>query len=309
MKSIDAIDDVVYRNTIKREANYQKKYDQLIESGVVTPYRDGQAIYGESFVNIMNLFDRLFYCWAKEDLAVEFTVPEFYHEDDLNQCNYLEQFHPQCVFTACSDKGTLDTEQMSYTGYVNNPAVCMHCYILHKDSVVEDYKLIRMTVKGRCKRKETAGYQYLERLHDFTMREIVFIGPENQVIHKREKYMKLVTDLISTLKLEGNIKVASDPFFKKEDQAKAEFQKKFKLKYEMNLINWDTGNEIAVGSFNYHHSHFAQAYNIRMPNGLPAHSCCIAFGLERLAYVVISQIGLEKTQIILKNYLQEHGYA
>lgn len=82
-------------------------------------------------------------------------------------------------------------------------------------------------------------------------------------------------------------------------------------------LNWfpyyiaalDTGNEIAVGSFNYHHSHFAQAYNIRLPNGLPAHSCCIAFGLERLAYVVISQIGLEKAQIILKNYLQEHGYA
>lgn len=309
MKNINVFDDVVYRNTVKRKVNYKKKYDQLIESGIVTPYRDGQAIYGERFINIMNLFDRLFYCWAKEDLAIELTVPEYFHEDDLNQCQYLNQFHPQCVFVACSDKERLDTERLRYTGYVNNPAVCIHCYILHKDSVVEDYELIRMTVKGRCKRKEAAGYLYLERLHDFTMREIVFIGTEDQVIHKREKYVKMVTDLIDALNLEGNIKVASDPFFKKEDQAKAEFQKKFKLKYEINLINWDTGNEIAVGSFNYHHIHFTQAYNIRLPDGLPAHSCCVAFGLERLAYVVISQLGLEKAHIILKKYLQEHGYA
>lgn len=217
----------------------------------------------------MNRFDKLFCCWAKEDLAKEITVPDFYHEEDLNQCKYLDQFHPQCVFASCSQNDDLDSAHLHYTGYINNPAVCMHCYILHKDTAINDDKLIRLTMKGRCKRQEVSGYHTLERLHDFTMREIVFIGSEIQIIEKRDEYLKKAEDFISTLQLEGNIKIANDPFFKKADAAKAEFQKKFKLKYEMNLINWDTGNEIAVGSFNYHHTHFAAAYNIQLSNGQP----------------------------------------
>ena len=185
----------------------------------------------------------------------------------------------------------------------------MHCYILHKDTAINDDKLIRLTMKGRCKRQEVSGYHTLERLHDFTMREIVFIGSEIQIIEKRDEYLKKAEDFISTLQLEGNIKIANDPFFKKADAAKAEFQKKFKLKYEMNLINWDTGNEIAVGSFNYHHTHFAAAYNIQLSNGQPAHSCCIAFGLERLTYTVVSQIGVQKALTILNEYLEAYGYA
>ena len=309
MPNIDKNSGIIYENTVKRNTAGMSQYDQLVKAGEVIPYHDGRPILGGSFVYLMNRFDKLFCCWAKEDLAKEITVPDFYHEEDLNQCKYLDQFHPQCVFASCSQNDDLDSAHRHYTGYINNPAVCMHCYILHKDTAINDDKLIRLTMKGRCKRQEVSGYHTLERLHDFTMREIVFIGSEIQIIEKRDEYLKKAEDFISTLQLEGNIKIANDPFFKKADAAKAEFQKKFKLKYEMNLINWDTGNEIAVGSFNYHHTHFAAAYNIQLSNGQPAHSCCIAFGLERLTYTVVSQIGVQKALTILNEYLEAYGYA
>lgn len=305
----DGCSDTIYENVVRRVLAQEKQYDQMVKTGMVMPYYEGQPILGESFVYLMKLCDRVFRCWAKEDLAKEITVPDFYREDDLNQCKYLEQFHPQCVFAAHSQNKDFNNSQLQYVGYINNPAVCMHCYILHKNTVIKDSELIRLTVKGRCKRQEAAGYPYLERLHDFTMREIVFIGSEVQVIKKRDEYIKKAEGFINALNMDGNIKIASDPFFQKEHAAKAEYQKKFKLKYEMNLINWDTGNEIAVGSFNYHHTHFANAYNIQLSDGQSAHSCCIAFGLERLAYMIVSQVGVQKAHVILNDYLRAHDYA
>lgn len=42
--------------------------------------------------------------------------------------------------------------------------------------------------------------------------------------------------------------------------------------------------EIAVGSANFHRTHFSKPYNIRLDNGNYAYSACFAFGVERLTY-------------------------
>lgn len=308
MHDTDGHGDVAFENGAQHMTAHRQQYDILVDSGIVMPYREGQFVLSERFLRLMDCFDTLLLLWAKRDGAEELMVPEFYHEADLNRCKYMEQFHPQCFFSAGSRGEAMDTDNLTYTGLINNPAVCMHCYILNQDTVIGDQP-IRLTVKGRCKRREASGYRSLERLLDFTMREIVLIGSEGFVLQKRREYMKRAEELMLALGLDGNIKTASDPFFKKTDQAKAAFQKRFKLKYEMNLTNYDTGNEIAVGSFNYHHIHFAQAYNIRQADGTPAHSCCMAFGLERLAYTFLSQVGLDNAFPILDRYLRDCRHA
>jgi seryl-tRNA synthetase len=68
----------------------------------------------------------------------------------------------------------------------------------------------------------------------------------------------------------------------------------------------DDKKEVAVGSFNYHGMHFSTAFNIRLANHEYAFTVCIAYGLERLAYLFITQKGLEKSTEILKNYIRQN---
>jgi len=36
--------------------------------------------------------------------------------------------------------------------------------------------------------------------------------------------------------------------------------------------------------------------NIRLPDGTPAHTGCVAFGLERIAFAYLAQFGFDQTR-------------
>lgn len=305
MIQLDAKQNIFYQSDYQRKAHTTKQFDILIENGWVTPLQDGRVILSDDFYKIMQLFDSIVMSWAVDDGAKEVFYPDFYIADDLKKCNYIDQFHPHCFFTSISLTDTLHEESLNYSGFINNPAVCMHSYIQYQDSSVDENNPIVITAKGKCKRNEHAGFQSLERLLDFTMREIIFIGSEKYVLSKRNEYMEKGKQLISRLQLEGNITVSNDPFFKKEDDTKAAFQKKFKLKYELNLKNTDNGHEVAVASFNYHNINFSKAYNISLTDSRLAHTACMAFGLERLAFTYITQVGFKDCYQQLEEYAKE----
>jgi hypothetical protein len=305
MIQYNANDSVFYISDYQREPHTLKQFDLLLENGWITPLQDGRVIFGNDFHEIMQLFDSIIMSWAAEDGAEEVYYPDFYVADDLKKCNYIEQFHPHCFFASISSSDTFQEEALSCSGFINNPAVCMHSYIQHQDSSVDENNPLVITAKGKCKRNEHAGFQSLERLLDFTMREIIFVGGERFVLSKRNEYMEKGKQLIEALQLEGNITVSNDPFFRKEDETKAAFQRKFKLKYELNLKNTDNGHEVAVASFNYHNINFSKAYNISLTDSRLAHTACMAFGLERLAFTYITQVGFENCYEQLKNILRE----
>ena len=52
-------------------------------------------------------------------------------------------------------------------------------------------------------------------------------------------------------------------------------------------------NPTAVTSCNYHLDYFGIAFDIKTPDGKPAHSACIGFGLERIALALFKTHGLE----------------
>lgn len=305
MIQLDVKENIFYQSDYQRKPHATKQYDLLIDNGWVTPLLDGRVILSGDFYKIMQLFDSILMSWAVDDGAKEVFYPDFYVADDLKKCNYIDQFHPHCCFTSLSLADTFHEETLSFSGFINNPAVCMHSYIQHQDSSVDENNPIAITAKGKCKRSEHTGFQSLERLLDFTMREIIFIGSEKYVLSKRNEYMEKGKQLINRLQLDGNITVSNDPFFKKEDESKAAFQKKFKLKYELNLKNTDNGHEVAVASFNYHNINFSKAYNISLADGRLAHTACIAFGLERLAFTYITQVGFKGCYQQLEEYAKE----
>lgn len=48
-----------------------------------------------------------------------------------------------------------------------------------------------------------------------------------------------------------------------------------------------------MGSFNIHGSNFGEAFGMTLPTGGPAHSACVGFGLERLAYAFLCRHGAD----------------
>ena len=138
-----------------------------------------------------------------------------------------------------------------------------------------------------------------ERLLDFTMREIVILGQSQDILQIREDFVEKTKKLIQYLQIDADIKSASDPFFSSKFKPKILLQRKLKLKYELTIRLPYCDDELAAGSFNYHYDHFAQCFDMKGKNG-DLTTGCMAFGLERFAYALISQYGVDRIDELIE---------
>ena len=76
---------------------------------------------------------------------------------------------------------------------------------------------------------------------------------------------------------------ASDPFFGRVGQMMAVSQKQQSLKFELLVPLRSEERPTACMSFNYHRDHFGITWGIADSSGQPAHTACVAFGMDRLA--------------------------
>ena len=165
-----------------------------------------------------------------------------------------------------------------------NPAVCYHIYAALAGTSVDKAKIV--TAQAECWRHEGARHATLERGWAFTMREVVCIGSDDDAHAFLKRSTERVTEFAQSLDLEPTIVVATDPFFAPSARAKHVLQRLKELKHELLLpIGAST---IAASSFNLHETFFGEAFDITLPNGKPATTACVAFGLERwlLAFLV-----------------------
>ncbi len=178
--------------------------------------------------------------------------------------------------------------------YCLSPAVCFHTYGgLRNSSLPSDADgLLVYTASGRCFRYESKNMSDLARLWEFTMREIVFVGEAERVIHARQKAMDFFWRLVELLDVSATLETASDPFFTTEYKTLRFFQISNELKYELRLP-FNKKDTVAAASFNYHESYFGKRFGIQTTNKTPAHTGCAAFGIERLVYALIAQVGYE----------------
>jgi seryl-tRNA synthetase len=176
-------------------------------------------------------------------------------------------------------------EAMSPARVALNPAVCYHVYAALAGDVVDAPKIV--TAQSDCWRHEGSRHAPLTRGWAFTMREIVCIGSEDDARAVVERYIERVSDLAQALDLDPTIDVATDPFFVPAARAKQMLQQLKELKREL-LLPVNRHDRIAAASFNLHDTFFGEAFDIRLANGKPATSACVAFGLERwlLAFLV-----------------------
>jgi seryl-tRNA synthetase len=217
--------------------------------------------------------------------------------------NVIDDFSQQAV---CDEHGlTTAFDSFSRIKTLLSPAVCYHLYFALADKPLPNGRVIATAV-GNCFRYESNNLTSLERLWNFTMREVIFVGSKDLVLENREigrKHMRTVFDEIG---LAYRVESANDPFFIGEFRKQAAFQSAFQLKFEIRARLPFKESELAVGSYNYHQDFFGRHLNITLPDGSPAHTGCIAFGLERMAYAFLAQYGLDpdKWPVVVREYMQ-----
>jgi seryl-tRNA synthetase len=90
------------------------------------------------------------------------------------------------------------------------------------------------------------------------------------------------------------VESATDPFFVGEFRKQTAFQSAFQLKFEIRASLPFKNSTLAVGSYNYHQDFFGRNLNITLPDGSAAHTACVGFGLERMAYAFLAQFGFDQ---------------
>lgn len=220
-----------------------------------------------SVTTLFRFFESAFADIAKSYKAADMLVPSIVHSSVLEKADYFTSF-PDLAIPIKKD-------------LFLNPAICYHVYESMSNKTIKKTEL--HTVQGACFRTEKE-YEDMKRMLNFTMREIVVLGSNKDVEKFRQDLMTDIQAFAARLKLAGAIEKASDPFFvSAANRGKILLQKLYPLKYELRLTV-GPHESIAVASFNNHQDFFGKRFNITLKDGKPAHSGCVAFGLERWVF-------------------------
>ncbi len=287
----DPMDELMARGEVSREAEgiftlgplvtrlidyFEGRFLELAASFEAQPYRFPTLISAEYLdrVDYFNAFPHslTFATHLREDLDVieHFAEHAAYEEDGLNA----------------------PPESFSKMKALLSPAVCYHLYFSLADNPLPEGKMV-VTAVGNCFRYESFNLVSLERLWNFTMREVIFVGPKDFVLENRETGRQRMQKVFEEIGLAYSVESANDPFFIGEFRKQAAFQSAFQLKYEIRARLPFQDSTLAIGSYNYHQDFFGRHLNIPLPDGSPAHTGCLAFGLERAAFAFLAQYGLD----------------
>lgn len=281
----------------------------LEAAGELVCFSRGQYGFGPRLRTMIERIDRLIKAAVRHQPAPEYQFPSLIDADVLDRCRYVQNFPASLCMVShlredlsgiqdfarnvSSHGGELvfDHSQLSGVRALLSPSVCFHWYNWLRDSDVSEGRII--TAWGKCFRYESTNLRGLERLWDFSMREIIFVGSGTYVLHQRQRCIGMASAIMQELGLSYEISTATDPFFIDSYAILAAFQQGFELKYEVLCPLPYNRKKLAVGSINYHQDFFGRSFGISS-GGAAAHTGCIGFGLERLALAVLAQYGTEE---------------
>ncbi|WIM94413.1 hypothetical protein ACTOB_006436 [Actinoplanes oblitus] len=284
-------------------------FDTLVADGVAFETGEGQIAVGEPFLSLMDRLDALILALVTAEFAArDLRYPTLIRSDVLRRTGYLNSF-PQLVMSvsrlhddadayrgfldALGTDGDLSEAWRTHSGgidYCLPPTMCFHTYQQYAERALPSPSTT-VTARGKSFRFESRYRRSLERLWDFTIREVVFLGSRDFVLDARARLMDRAYALLDSLGLGGRCEVANDPFFL-NGAAPNWSQRLIEAKYELRLP-LDDSRDVAVGSFNLHDQHFATAFGIRTDAGEPAFTSCAGFGLERLTYAFLCRHGVD----------------
>lgn len=211
----------------------------------------------------------------------KWRIPALIHGDILEKCGYFTTL-PHQITSAAIFKNVSDgmsrcklEENTCCSEYYLTPAACIHVYPMLQQAAVYN-ELI--TVNARVYRYEGGEHQIGTRLWDFEVKEYVAVGTSEFVEAFLNDYKHKAINLASQYGLNAEIKKASDHFYPSKDNImKKRFQLANNLKFE--LVVPRNEKELSLCSFNYHGSHFSEAFHFDKQKKIV--TGCVGFGLDR----------------------------
>lgn len=313
-------DDVVRQGTMRQKVIWSTEGDgtirdvfaDLVARGQATQLGPGQVAVGEPLLSLMDHLDD----WLREIIrtrlgGVEYRYPTVIPTSTLQRCGYFESF-PQFLMFVTRLHGDVDTYHRFLQTYGESgraldaavladcddvdlclpPTMCFHTFSQFTGAQLGGEENRVVTARGKSFRFESRYAATMERLWDFTIREIVFLGSREFVLQSRQAVIDALHELVTALALTATCEVANDPFFTEDTAGKIVSQRLLELKYELRLALPD-GRSLAAGSFNFHDDFFSSRFEIGRGEDQLALSGCVGIGLERFAYAFVCQHGLD----------------
>ncbi|HUH04148.1 MAG TPA: hypothetical protein VML75_19255, partial [Kofleriaceae bacterium] len=209
--------------------------------------------------------------------ATEQLYPTLIPSDVLRRCEYFSSFphlvslvshfvedyevlkkvraaNAEATELVIPDRADLALPEAAFT-----PATCYHCYQgLEGKTLAAPGRVY--TAVGRCARYESNNMIGLDRLWEFTMREIIFVGAEEWVAARRQESLEATVKLLAEWDIDCTLETANDPFFAPMYATKTFWQSQGDLKYEMRLAVEPSAEgkprTISAGSCNLHEGFF-----------------------------------------------------
>jgi seryl-tRNA synthetase len=241
----------------------------------------------------------------REPAAEIMRFPPVMSRSQLEKSGYLKSF-PNLLGCVCALHGTETsiraaadrhesggdwTQALSASDLVLSPAACYPVYPIAAARGTLPKGGWQFDIEADVFRHEPS--KSLDRLQSFRMREYVCIGTPDDVADFRERWMVRAQRIATNLGLTFRVDQASDPFFGRVGQMKAVAQVQQSLKFELLIPLRSEEQPTACMSFNYHQAHFGVTWGINDADGQPAHTGCVAFGMDRLAVAMFATHGID----------------
>jgi hypothetical protein len=299
---------VIFDSSNIQTINKEPIFDKLLESQNVVLVMPGVYGYSDLVWNICKYFIKK----VKDFLHTQFSeykeikFPKLYPIDEFKQSGYFEKFPHHIMFQSVLKNDINTINEFSKIGVnerflanIKTPnsvlknASCVPIYPMIANNKYENQQTAKVFyVTGKCFRNEGANIEELNRLNEFTMSEIVFIGTDELIREGIARAKRLWEFWIKIFNLNCKIETANDSFFAGNYKKLKFFQLIGNAKEEFKLLLPHSDKYIAAASANYHRTQFTKRYNIKSDKGY-CHSACIAFGIERLTYALLCQKGID----------------
>lgn len=174
------------------------------------------------------------------------------------------------------------------TGFALTSSACHPLYAWLEERTADNTQVYELT--GDCFRHEPSDDPM--RFVSFRMREYVRLGTEAQAKAHRDKSLDVARGVYESLGLEVSVVPANDPFFGRGGMILASNQLESQAKFEI-VVEIYADTQTAIGSANYHDTHFGEEFSIVTPDGATAHSACLGYGMERSVLALAARHGFD----------------
>jgi seryl-tRNA synthetase len=290
--------------------------DELVKRGWMHDYGKGQVAYSGPVLKLANLInEKSGELYRNAFAAKESHFPAMIDADTLHKCGYFDS-HPNAVTfvgnviedfdaieefrraNSCSEGALMpQRDHIHIDGMCLNPAACFPCYPTLTGQSFDEGQCY--TWLGRVFRYESRNINGLDRLYEFNVRELVFVGDEDYVRSIRAKALPIVEELAAFMDIDCQVQTATDPFFATVSAAKKFWQASQEVKNEIKipaLGNDGSVKQLACGSINLHGNFFGKRFGFTCKNGEPAQTGCVGLGIERWVLAAFTQHGFDETR-------------